>query len=293
MLKPKPPKTLDFHGDVVRWRRVGGLVLAEVEYEPGQRVHRAIHSHARFVLILKGMLSDGVSGTGTANGPSTLLFEAAHQPHSYTVSPRGATCLIVDMDAAWIARAQEHAPVLNRDALFRSGLLLHLAHRLYDEFRLRDEVSRLAIESLALGVMAQASRRTATVERAAPLWLQAALAFIALHFTGPLSLTGVAQHVGIHPVHLARTFRSFYRTSFAAYVRELRIDFAREQLAGQAALCDIAAAAGFYDQSHFSRCFKRHVGVTPAAYRTLTASQSECRIHNAECKMQTAKRSMR
>jgi AraC family transcriptional regulator len=283
MLKPKPPKTLEFHGDIVRWRRVGGLVLAEVEYEPGQRVHRAIHSHARFVLILKGALSDGVSGSGTAMGPSTLLFEAAHQVHSYTVSPRGATCLVVDMDPSWIARAQEHAPVLTRDASFRTGLLLHLAHRLYGEFRLRDEVSRLAIESLALGVMAQASRRTATVERAAPLWLQAALAFIALHFTGPLSLTGVAQHVGIHPVHLARTFRSFYRTSFAAYVRELRIDFAREQLAGHAPLSDIAAAAGFYDQSHFSRCFKRHVGVTPAAYR------SECQMPNAKCKMQSAK----
>jgi len=66
-------------------------------------------------------------------------------------------------------------------------------------------------------------------------------------------------------------------------VRELRIDFAREQLAGHAPLSDIAAAAGFYDQSHFSRCFKRHVGVTPAAYR------SECQMPNAKCKMQSAK----
>jgi AraC family transcriptional regulator len=93
------------------------------------------------------------------------------------------------------------------------------------------------------------------------------LAFVARHFAGPLSLTGVAQHVGVHPVHLARTFRAVYRTSFASYVRELRIDFAREQLAGAAPLSEIAAAAGFYDQSHFSRCFKRHLGMTPAAYR--------------------------
>jgi len=267
MLKPRPPKPLEFHGDVLRWRRVGGLVLAEVEYEAGQRIHRATHPHARFVLVLKGGLTDGVTGAGVTKGPSTLLFEAAHQPHTYTASPRGATCLIVDMDAAWIGRAQAHAPVLVADASFRSGLLLHLAHRLYGEFRLRDEVSRLAIESLALGVMAEASRRMASAGRTVPLWLQAALAFIARHFASPLSLTGVARHVGVHPVHLARTFRSVYRTSFASYVRELRIDFACEQLAGHASLSDIAAAAGFYDQSHFSRCFKRHVGVTPAAYR--------------------------
>jgi quercetin dioxygenase-like cupin family protein len=165
-----PPPPLAFDGTVIRWRRVGGLVLAEVGYEPGQRIHRATHAHARFMLVLKGALSEtGIDG-GVAHGASTLLFRAAGQPHSFTAGPRGAICLVVDMDAAWICRAQEHAPVLSHDAAFRSGLLLHLAHRLYGEFRLRDEVSRLAIESLALGVMAQASRRAHAVSPAPPLW---------------------------------------------------------------------------------------------------------------------------
>jgi len=266
-MRPRPPKTLDAHGEVLRWRRVGGLVLAEVEYEAGQRIHRATHPHARFVLILKGALIEGASADGETRGPSTLLFEPANRSHSYTASLRGATCLVFDMEPAWIARAREHAPVLDQPAVFRGGLLLHLAHRLYGEFRLRDEVSRLAIESLALGVVAQASRRAAADERTVPLWLRTALAFIAQNFTAPLSLTTVAQYVGVHPVHLARTFRTIQHTSFASYVRELRIDFAREQLAGPTPLSAIAAAAGFCDQSHFSRCFKRHVGVTPAAYR--------------------------
>ena len=242
-------------------------MLAEVVYEPGQRIRKAVHGHARFMLVLKGAIGEGVTDGGEVHRPSTLLFEAANQPHSYTVSPRGATCLVVDMDAEWIGRAQEHAPVLARDASFRCGVLLHLAHRLYGEFRLRDEVSRLAIESLALGVMAQASRRANAEEREVPRWLQAALAFITMHFTGPLSLEIVAEHVGVHPVHLSRTFRTVYDKSFASYVRELRIDFARDRLAGVAPLGEIAAAAGFCDQSHFSRCFKRHVGITPAAYR--------------------------
>ena len=268
MLKPKPPKKLAFHGDVVRWRRVGGLVLAEVVYEPGQRIERAVHQHARFVLVRRGALvARSVDGDTTTHGPSTLLFEAADQPHSYTASPRGATCLVVDMDAGWIGRAQEHAPVLARSTAFRGGLLIHLAHRLYGEFRLRDEVSRLAIESLALGVMAQASRRVVGIERTPPLWLQAAFAFIKMHFADPLSLQAVARHVGVHPVHLARTFRSVYQIPFGSYVRDLRIDFARQQLAGPAALSEIACAAGFCDQSHFSRCFKQHTGLTPAAYR--------------------------
>lgn len=242
-------------------------MLAEVVYEPGQRIHRAVHAHARFVLVLKGAISEGIAERGAMHGPSTLRFEAANQPHSYTVSTQGATCLVVDMDAAWIARAQEHAPVLAGDVSFRCGFLLHLAHRLYGEFRQRDEVSRLAIESLALGVMAQASRRVRDARREAPRWLQAALAFVTMHFTGPLSLEIVAEHAGVHPVHLSRTFQNVYGISFASHIRELRIDFARDLLAGTTPLGDIAASAGFCDQSHFSRSFKRHLGITPAAYR--------------------------
>ncbi len=255
-------------GDVLRWRRVGGLTLAEVAFEPGQRIHRDTHAHARFVLVLSGALTDTTAGATTTCAPSTLLFRPAAEPHSYTVSDSGAKVLLVDMDAAWVQRAREQSPLLAESTSFRGGLLLHLAHRLHGEFGLRDEVSRLVIESLTLGILAEASRRVAaTAKRAVPVWLQVALALVEQHFAEPLPLAAVAKKVGVHPVHLARTFRRVHNTTFAAYVRQLRIEFARRELAGTAALSDIACAAGFCDQSHFSRCFKQHTGVTPAEYR--------------------------
>jgi AraC family transcriptional regulator len=258
-------------GDVLRWRRVGGLTLAEIAFEPDQQIHRESHPHARFVLVLAGSLSETISGTPKTYGPSTLLFRSADEPRSYAVSDAGARVLVVDMDAPWVRRARQQAPLLAESTAFRGGLLLHLAHRLHGEFGLRDEVSRLAIESLALGLLAEASRRVAAAAAAtpatAPLWLQVALAFIEQHFAEPLPMASVAKRVGVHPVHLARTFRRVYHTTFAAHVRQLRIEFARRELAGTAALSDIACAAGFCDQSHFSRCFKQHTGLTPAEYR--------------------------
>jgi AraC family transcriptional regulator len=261
--------TLGEPGDVVRWRRLNGLLLAEVEYEAGQRIHRHVHAYARFVLILSGSLTEiRRDEEAMTYGPSTLLFRRAGEPHSYQVHDDGARCLIVDLDPAWIGRARAQAPVLVSSAWFRRGLLLHLAHRLYGEFRLRDDVSRLAIESLALGVLAEASRRArAGAERLAPHWLSVAMAIVEQQFAERLLLTTVAQRAGVHPVHLARTFRRVYRTTFASYVRQVRVDFARRQLAGPTALSEIAGAAGFCDQSHFSRCFKRYTGLTPAEYR--------------------------
>jgi AraC family transcriptional regulator len=78
----------------------------------------------------------------------------------------------------------------------------------------------------------------------------------------------VARRVGVHPVHLARTFRRVHQMTFAGYVRQVRIEFARRELTVSGApLGDIAVAAGFCDQSHFSRLFKRYTGQTPAEYR--------------------------
>ena len=259
------------HGTILRWRRVPGLVLAEVEYEAGLRVPRHVHPHARLVLVLSGSLTE-IRGEETAtHASSTLLFRRADEQHAYTIGPSGATCLVVDIDPAWLGRVRDEAPVLGKSADFRGGLVLHLAHRLHAEFLLRDEVSRLVIQSLALGVLAEMSRRvTRAAERAAhavPLWLQAARALVDLHFAQTLPLASVAERVGVHPVHLARTFRRCYQTTFAGYVRQLRIEFARRELGGSASLSAIAAAAGFCDQSHFSRSFKRYTGMTPAEYR--------------------------
>src|SRR6059036_2884993 len=57
MTLAQPPKNFT-HGEILRWRRVGGLVLAEVKYEPGQRIPRHVHAHARFVLVLAGGLTE-------------------------------------------------------------------------------------------------------------------------------------------------------------------------------------------------------------------------------------------
>jgi AraC family transcriptional regulator len=264
------------HGQVRRWRRVGGLVLAEVEYQPGQRLHRLQHAHARFMLVLRGSLVEQRADDNATHGPSSLLFRPGQEPHSYVVSDAGALCLVVDMDEAWLARAGQHAPVLSRSAEFRGGLLVHLAQRLHGEFQLRDEVSRLAIESLVLGLLAEASRRAAKAHAAgAPVWLLKARAFVDAHFAERLTIAAVALLVGVHPVHLARTFRRVYDTTFSGYVRDVRVAFACRELAGSAApLSAIAAAAGFCDQSHFTRVFKRYTGQSPAEYRLAAARRS-------------------
>jgi AraC family transcriptional regulator len=51
------------------------------------------------------------------------------------------------------------------------------------------------------------------------------------------------------------------------HLMTLRLERARRLLeTPDAALSDVAARAGFADQSHFTRLFKRQFGVTPGAF---------------------------
>jgi AraC family transcriptional regulator len=133
-------------------------------------------------------------------------------------------------------------------------------------------VTPLAIEGLTLELLAETSRRSVvSSNHKRPLWLEQAREILHAHFTGQLTLTSIAEMVGVHPVHLAREFRKYYLCTMGDYVRQLRIEFACRNLAETTTpLVEIALAAGFSHQSHFSRTFKRLTGMTPAQYRALS-----------------------
>ena len=79
--------------------------------------------------------------------------------------------------------------------------------------------------------------------------------------------------MGVHPAHLARCFKREYGQTVGEYARALRLEWAAEQLAlDDASLAEIALGAGFADQSHFTRAFRQHAGVTPGRYRELVTN---------------------
>ena len=101
-----------------------------------------------------------------------------------------------------------------------------------------------------------------------PRRLQRARDYIRAHFAERLALETVAGEVGVHPAHLAREFRRTYGCSIGQAVRRLRVDAACRALStSNLSLASIAAAAGFADQSHFTRVFRSLTGITPLDYR--------------------------
>jgi AraC family transcriptional regulator len=70
--------------------------------------------------------------------------------------------------------------------------------------------------------------------------------------------------------HFARQFKAATGLPPHKYVIMRRVERAKELLQTNThlTLAEVAAHAGFSDQSHLSHHFKRHVGVTPGRYQT-------------------------
>ncbi len=263
------------HGEVVKVRQAGGLLLAEAVYEPGLQIRRHSHEHARFVLVLRGEFSEICENKARECRAGTLLLRAPGERHADAIGSRGAACFCVDLPPEWLERAREESVVLEESAEFRGGLLAHLANMLHGEFHQRHEVSGLFMEGILLGIVAEASRRHARVdETVPPRWLERARELLHSQFAERLTIRSIAETVGVHPVHLARMFRQCYQCTPGEYVRELRLEFACQAMsASHARLAEIALAAGYCDQSHFSRDFKSQTGLSPARYRLLRRSR--------------------
>jgi AraC family transcriptional regulator len=149
--------------------------------------------------------------------------------------------------------------------------------RLYDEIQRMDVTAPLAIEGLLLELVAAASRlRDQNGGKSGrPRWLEEARDRIHAELGSRPSLGGLAQSVGVHPVTLARAFRQAFGCTVGEYVRNLRIERAALQLSQtQLSLAEIALAAGFSDQSHFSNMFRHHTGYRLPSFATWPVPRS-------------------
>jgi AraC family transcriptional regulator len=101
-----------------------------------------------------------------------------------------------------------------------------------------------------------------------PRQMQRVIAYIQANLEQDLSLDALAQEVGFSPYYFARLFRRTTGESPHQLVVRLRSEHARRLLVETALpLAHIAQASGFANQSHLTRIFKQHYGLTPRAFR--------------------------
>lgn len=96
--------------------------------------------------------------------------------------------------------------------------------------------------------------------------IRRALTHLHEHYTERTSLGELASIARLSPFYFARLFRAQTGMTPGGYLRHLRIERAKMLLKDGMPISRVAFTTGFYDQSHFTRRFKRDVGLPPGRF---------------------------
>lgn len=261
-----------FLGAAEARRVVRGFELAAlVPTVPEHDVRHHAHADAHFVLVLGGQYISSALGAGAICQAPTLIYNPPGTAHRDRF--RGDAGRFVTVSVSASAQRELRAAVRLPDyACAIDGRGLRAALRIVAALAAGSRASSLELESLCVELLATAGAVDSAEERMPPVWLWHARE--QLHDTcgTGLHLSDLAESAGVHSVHLTRSFRRHFRCTPGEYLRRCRLSQAAALLgSGKIALSEIALACGYFDQSHFSRSFKRAYGVSPLAYRALAA----------------------
>jgi len=240
---------------LARRQRVSNLEISEVVFAPDHRLSWHGHPHSCLAVVIRGDVRKTFSGFEEDAIAGTVVEMPAEERHEDLFGPDGARIVVIESD-------QEPG----RLRCFRDWRATVLAHDISRELAQPDVYTALAVEGLALELTATAARQR-DIEHREPR-LDAVREMLTQDLSSPPSLSEIAREIGLHPSHLARRFRAQFGESIGEHGRRLRLEWAAERLVcSDEGLASIAAHAGFADQSHFTREFKRRFGVPPGLYR--------------------------
>lgn len=253
----------------------GTFAITRSSYRPGQRIRSHTHDYASATVVLRGSLTERIAHRRYELSPERCLFRPADVIHENTYGSRGAECLIIAAEPGWIAGDRVARSVFGSLAIAPGAIALMVARRIRRELRMCDDAAAVAIEGLALELVATASRELNRARpRSIPKWLEVVRERLHDEHPKPVRLQTLARDAGVHPVYLARAFRQQFGCSPGEYLRQRRIDHACTELAEtERSISAIALDAGFASPSHFATAFRATIGLSPRQYRAATPSK--------------------
>jgi AraC family transcriptional regulator len=221
---------------------------------------------SRITMTLGGSVAEEARPGSALISSGDVLLKSRTAVHENRYAPGGALQVAIEFlceegDGA-LGRVLEDVWSLRRgaDALRHALAALEAAAA-------KDGVALRAAATDMTAAIADAPLR----DPSPPRWLWALKEDLEQAGLSGVDIAARARQAGVHPVHASRLFRACYGVSITCHAQLHAVRRAIGELAAGANLCAAAAAAGFYDQSHMSRVFRRVTGRTPGAHRKVWA----------------------
>jgi AraC family transcriptional regulator len=268
-----------YTGESSSWE-IANVLLTEVRHAAGKSVPLHQHDAPYFSLLLEGAYEESGDGFDLRYEPYTLVFHAAGTQHQdCMLGP--CRFFAVDLLAHWEIVIAELGGVRAHVFELAGGDPVWLMLRLYREFLARADSTEATVEALVYELCAHIAKRCVD-EPSEPAWLGLIDEAVRERFHRPLELKALASDAGVHPTHLCRTYRRFRGHTISDAMLHARAAHVARRLAeSDESLATIASEAGFTDQSHMTRVFKRITGYPPGDHKIHAASRRNPTIGNS------------
>lgn len=266
--------------ETVRFSRASDLENLEFLYATFITHSFPRHTHETFAIgvIERGVQATYYNGsTHIATSGDICLVNPGEVHTGFSPHESGWTYRVFYPDATFLQKvAREISEHTGQLPHFPSPVIKdpHLSSRILSFLKtIGDSDVSLEKESLLLSVLAQMIQRHANKREDPPLVrkkkgpaVKRALEYLDANFTENVALSELSNIANVSQFHLLRLFRATVGLPPHAYLIQKRIDYARGLLSQCLPISEVALEAGFADQSHFTRRFKKIVGVTPGRY---------------------------
>nr|WP_289073137.1 AraC family transcriptional regulator [uncultured Halomonas sp.] len=262
------------------WRdeRMPHVELRKIQ--DARQVCYAPHSHAHWSL---GAVTAGVStfryrDVSHQIRAGDLVMMNPHWVHACNpIANQPWAYLMLYVDARWMSELRYGlgllpAPewqdiataVIRRPSLFHS--FCEMAGGLLDE-HVAIERKRQAVTAYLTTLMSELAEEPPLAPAPTPELLAQVADYLRTHCARDISLEELSQQTGYSTGHLIRAFKQHYGLTPHAYLIDQRIQLGQAVLRQGQPIVEAALTAGFNDQPHFQRTFKRLVAATPHQYR--------------------------
>jgi AraC-like DNA-binding protein len=261
------------------WRApdLGGLelfsaTLSEFSFRP--------HAHEEFFIALTeaGSVAPAYRGSSHLIGPGDLLILNPEESHAGGPAADGSwtyralypsRSLMREIAAEFPAgrlAVPEFGPDIVRDQAVTAALQHY--HRLTESSRSSalERETELARALVLLTGRHAAGPRDPRPPGREPRAVRLCKEYLEAHAARNVSLQELAAVAGLSPFHLCRVFRESAGMTPHAYQTHLRVRHTRFLLQAGLPIARAAVEAGFYDQAHLSRHFRRIVGIPPGQF---------------------------
>jgi AraC family transcriptional regulator len=247
-------------------QRFGGAALRRVIDASGADVPEHAHDWPLLSLFVIGSYANRTEiGEELICGPSAVLY-AAGAAHRNTAGPDGFEQIEIEFDPDWLGAATPTESVLRWVGGRRAAEAQALA-RICSQAPAEDVLRRALRRFLRAGPL--------ECRKSPPAWLE--VVSRQLRADPARKVSELARQAGLHASWLGTAYRQATGEGLMDAAARFRVEHAaRELRETDLPLADIATNAGFYDQSHMIRTFRRILGRLPSEVRN-----DKCHIRQA------------